>query len=99
MEHTPTTKDTVLTGDRPTGPLHLGHYVGSLKQRLALQEAGIPMYVLVADTQALTDNFNNPQKVHDNIAQVGLDYLAVGREQPCLYSRMYLNLPNSFSIS
>lgn len=78
MEHTPTTKDTVLTGDRPTGPLHLGHYVGSLKQRLALQEAGIPMYVLVADTQALTDNFNNPQKVHDNIAQVGLDYLAVG---------------------
>lgn len=75
---TPTKKDTVLTGDRPTGPLHLGHYVGSLKQRLALQEQGVPMYVLVADTQALTDNFKNPQKVHDNIAQVGLDYLAVG---------------------
>lgn len=78
MERTATKKDTVLTGDRPTGHLHLGHYVGSLQQRLILQEEGIPMYVLVADTQALTDNFKNPQKVHDNIAQVGLDYLAVG---------------------
>jgi tryptophanyl-tRNA synthetase len=56
MEHTITQRDTVLTGDRPTGPLHLGHYVGSLKQRLSLQEQGVPMYVLVADTQALTDN-------------------------------------------
>lgn len=78
MEQKATQKDTIVTGDRPTGPLHLGHYIGSLNLRLELQEGGIPMYVLVADTQALTDNFKNPQKVHDNIAQVGLDYLAVG---------------------
>lgn len=78
MEQIATRKDIVLTGDRPTGPLHLGHYVGSLKQRTSLQEQGVPMYVLIADTQALTDNFKNPQKVHDNITQVALDYLAVG---------------------
>lgn len=78
MSHTPTQKDSVLTGDRPTGPLHLGHYVGSLAQRLELQERGIPMYILIADTQALTDNFKNPEKVHNNVAQVALDYLAVG---------------------
>lgn len=71
-------KTIVLTGDRPTGPLHLGHYVGSLKQRLDLQAQGVPMYILVADVQALTDNFNNPDKVRKNITGVVLDYLAVG---------------------
>lgn len=80
--HTMTTtqQHIVLTGDRPTGPLHVGHYVGSLKERLVLQEAGTPLYVLVADVQALTDNFANPEKVRNNITQVMLDYLAVGLE-------------------
>jgi tryptophanyl-tRNA synthetase len=67
----------VLTGDRPTGPLHLGHYVGSLANRVILQNSH-EQYVMIADIQALTDNFSNPQKVHDNVLQVALDYLAVG---------------------
>lgn len=71
-------KQTILTGDRPTGPLHLGHYVGSLKQRIELQNQGFDMFVLIADMQALTDNFKNPQKVRENITQVALDYLSVG---------------------
>ncbi|HIS38646.1 MAG TPA: tryptophan--tRNA ligase [Candidatus Onthousia faecavium] len=73
-------KKIILTGDRPTGPLHLGHYVGSLKNRVALQNADDydEMYVFIADTQALTDNFKNPKKVHDNVIEVMLDYLSVG---------------------
>lgn len=67
----------VLTGDRPTGPLHLGHYVGSLANRLILQEQ-YKQYVMVADVQALTDNYDNPEKVHANVLQVAMDYLAVG---------------------
>ena len=67
----------VLTGDRPTGPLHLGHYVGSLLNRVDLQNK-YKQFVMIADIQALTDNFENPQKVHDNTFQVMLDYLAVG---------------------
>ena len=67
----------VLTGDRPTGPLHLGHYVGSLANRIALQEH-YKQFVMIADVQALTDNYENPKKVHDNVYQVMLDYLAVG---------------------
>ncbi len=70
-------KKRVLTGDRPTGKLHLGHYVGSLKNRVALQETH-EQFVMIADVQALTDNFDNPKKVHDNVLQVALDYLAVG---------------------
>lgn len=70
-------KETILTGDRPTGPLHLGHYVGSLKQRVELQEIH-KQFVMLADVQALTDNFDNPQKVRTNIFQVILDYLAIG---------------------
>lgn len=70
-------KKIVLTGDRPTGPLHLGHYVGSLKNRLVLQEQ-YKQYVMIADVQALTDNYDNPQKVRDNVLEVALDYLAVG---------------------
>ncbi len=70
----------ILTGDRPTGRLHLGHYVGSLKNRVKLQDAldYDKMYIMVADAQALTDNFNNPQKVRDNVIEVMLDYLSVG---------------------
>lgn len=67
----------VLTGDRPTGPLHLGHYVGSLRARLDLQNQH-QQYVLIADTQALTDNMDNPTKVHRNVLEVALDYLACG---------------------
>lgn len=70
-------KHLILTGDRPTGPLHLGHYVGSLKGRVRLQEDH-EQYILIADMQALTDNFDNPEKVRSNILQVALDYLAVG---------------------
>lgn len=70
-------KKIVLTGDRPTGPLHLGHYVGSLKNRLALQETCI-QFVMLADVQALTDNYENPQKVRENVVEVALDYLSVG---------------------
>lgn len=70
-------KSIVLTGDRPTGPLHLGHYVGSLLNRVDLQDK-YTQYVMLADVQALTDNYENPQKVRDNCLQVVLDYLAVG---------------------
>lgn len=70
-------KPIILTGDRPTGALHLGHYVGSLKNRVAFQET-YKQYLLIADAQALTDNFDNAQKVHDNIIEVALDYLAAG---------------------
>lgn len=67
----------VLTGDRPTGPLHLGHYIGSLEQRIALQET-YKQYVMIADVQALTDNYKHPKKVRKNVLEVGLDYLAIG---------------------
>ncbi len=70
-------KETILTGDRPTGALHLGHYVGSLKNRVLLQHQH-EQFVMIADTQALTDNYDNPQKVRDNVIEVALDYLAVG---------------------
>jgi tryptophanyl-tRNA synthetase len=70
-------KDTVLTGDRPTGPLHLGHYAGSLKARLELQ-GSVEQYLLIADAQALTDNAGDPSKVTSNVLEVALDYLAIG---------------------
>lgn len=68
---------TILTGDRPTGPLHLGHYVGSLRPRVALQR-DYATYVLIADLQALTDHFDAPEQVRANVLEVMLDYLAVG---------------------
>src|ERR1700681_4748027 len=67
----------ILTGDRPTGQLHLGHYVGSLQNRVSLQHE-YDTYVLIADVQALTDNFEHPEKLEANIFEVALDYLAVG---------------------
>lgn len=70
-------KKIILTGDRPTGPLHLGHYVGSLLNRVKLQDE-YEQYVLIADVQALTDNYDNPEKVRKNIREVALDYLSVG---------------------
>lgn len=71
---------TILTGDRPTGRLHLGHYVGSLRRRVELQEQGgyDRMFVFIADAQALTDNADNPEKVRQNVIEVALDYLSVG---------------------
>ena len=73
-------KKIILTGDRPTGRLHIGHYVGSLSERVKLQNTGAfdEIYFMIADAQALTDNADNPEKVRQNIMQVALDYLAVG---------------------
>ena len=73
-------KQIILTGDRPTGRLHVGHYVGSLKERVRLQNSGKfdEIYIMIADAQALTDNADNPEKVRQNVLQVALDYLAVG---------------------
>lgn len=73
-------KDIILTGDRPTGRLHLGHYVGSLKNRVIIQNEGNydKMYIMIADSQALTDNFDNPGKIRENLIEVALDYLSVG---------------------
>ncbi len=70
----------ILTGDRPTGRLHLGHYVGSLKRRVELQNSGKfdKIYIMIADAQALTDNADNPEKVRQNIVEVALDYLSCG---------------------
>ena len=74
-------KKIILTGDRPTGALHLGHYVGSLKKRVQLQNTGeYKQFVMIADLQALTDNAENPEKIRNNILEVMLDYLAVGLE-------------------
>lgn len=97
----------ILTGDRPTGKLHVGHYVGSLKRRVELQNAGgfDEMFIMIADAQALTDNADNPEKVRQNIIEVALDYLACGLDpekvtlfiqsqvpQLCELSFYYMNL-------
>lgn len=73
-------KKIILTGDRPTGRLHVGHYVGSLKRRVELQNSGEydKIYIMIADAQALTDNADNPDKVRENIIEVALDYLSCG---------------------
>lgn len=70
----------ILTGDRPTGRLHLGHYVGSLRRRVELQNSGLfdKIYIMIADAQALTDNADNPEKIRQNLIEVALDYLSVG---------------------
>ena len=73
-----TKKRRILTGDRPTGKLHIGHYFGSLKNRVKMQNEGYDQYILIADVQALTDNFNNPEKVRKNIREVAIDYLSIG---------------------
>ena len=73
-------KQIILTGDRPTGNLHVGHYVGSLAERVKLQNSGKydEIYIMIADAQALTDNAEHPERVRQNIMKVALDYLAVG---------------------
>ena len=97
----------ILTGDRPTGKLHVGHYVGSLKRRVELQESGgyYQIFIMIADAQALTDNADDPEKVRQNIIEVALDYLSVGLDpakstlfiqsqvpQLCELSFYYMNL-------
>ncbi|MCL2037976.1 tryptophan--tRNA ligase [Candidatus Saccharibacteria bacterium] len=72
-------KKVILTGDRPTGKLHIGHYAGSLRQRVAMQNSGeYDVYIMIADQQALTDNAKDPAKIRENILEVALDYLSVG---------------------
>ena len=73
-------KDIILTGDRPTGNLHLGHYVGSVKNRIKIQNTVDydKFYIMIADTQALTDNHDNVSKVRNNIIQVAIDYISAG---------------------
>ena len=74
MQHS----DTTLTGDRPTGKLHLGHFVGSIQNRIALQNQEGKHFYMIADVQALTDNADNPEKVRSNVIEVALDNLACG---------------------
>ena len=82
-------KKVVLTGDRPTGKLHIGHYVGSLKERVKMQNSGkYNMFIMIADQQALTDNARYPEKIHNSLIQVALDYLAVGLDPA--QSTMYI---------
>ena len=72
-------KQVLLTGDRPTGKLHFGHYVGSLKNRVAMQNSGdYEPFIMIADKQAFTDNARDPEKIHNSLLEVALDYLAVG---------------------
>ena len=88
-------KKIILTGDRPTGKLHLGHYVGSLQRRVALQNSGEydEIYILIADDQALTDNWDNPQKIRDNMIEVALDYLSVGIDPAKCHICVQSNIP------
>ena len=93
-------KKIILTGDRPTGKLHVGHYVGSLKRRVELQNSGEydDIYIMIADAQALTDNADNPEKVRKNISEVALDYLS-RRNRTFSFSRMSPNLQNLLFIT
>lgn len=89
----------ILTGDRPTGRLHLGHFVGSLRRRVELQNSGEfdEIFIMIADAQALTDNADNPEKVRQNIIEVALDYLSVGldpRNRRSSFSRRWRNCAN-----
>lgn len=94
-------KKVMLTGDRPTGRLHIGHYVGSLRRRVELQEAGgfDDMFVMIADTQALTDNAGNPQKVRDNVIEVALDYLSCGLDPTKTTIFVQSQVPELFELT
>ena len=86
----------ILTGDRPTGRLHVGHYVGSLKRRVELQNSGEydKVFIMIADAQALTDNADNPEKVRQNVIEVALDYMPavwIRLNPRCLFSHRLLN--------
>ena len=91
----------ILTGDRPTGRLHIGHYVGSLKRRVELQNEGDfkKMFVFIADAQALTDNIDNPEKVRQNVIEVALDYLAVGLDPEKITMFIQSQIPELCELS
>ena len=94
-------KQIILTGDRPTGRLHVGHYVGSLKERVRLQNTGKfdEIYIMIADAQALTDNADNPEKVRQNILQVALDYLACGLDPNKVHIFIQSTVPQLTELS
>ena len=91
-------KKIMLTGDRPTGKLHVGHYVGSLRRRVELQNTGDfdDIFIMIADAQALTDNADNPEKVRQNIIEVALDYLACGLDPE--KSTLLIQSPDSGAV-
>jgi len=92
-------KKIILTGDRPTGSLHIGHYVGSLKSRVELQNSGeYEQFVMIADLQALTDNAENPAKIRENLMEVMLDYLAVGLEPDKTHFFIQSQVPALFEL-
>ena len=93
-------KKIMLTGDRPTGKLHVGHYVGSLKRRVELQNTGDfdDIYIMIADAQALTDNADNPEKVRQNIIEVALDYLACGLDPEKSTLFIQSQIPNCVNL-
>ncbi|MBA4319737.1 MAG: tryptophan--tRNA ligase [Flavobacterium sp.] len=88
----------ILTGDRPTGPLHLGHYVGSLANRVKLQDE-YEQYILIADVQAMTDNFEDPEKVAKNVIEVAIDYLSVGIDPKKTSIVLQSQIPELFEMS
>lgn len=94
-------KKIILTGDRPTGRLHIGHYVGSLKNRVFLQNQGgyDNMFVFIADAQALTDNVDNPEKVRQNVIEVALDYLSVGLDPAKITMYIQSQIPELTELS
>lgn len=91
----------ILTGDRPTGKLHVGHYVGSLRNRVELQNSGEfkEVYIMIADAQALTDNAENPEKIRESIYQVVLDYLAVGLDPEKCHIFVQSQIPELFELT
>jgi tryptophanyl-tRNA synthetase len=91
----------MLTADRPTGKLHIGHYVGSLRRRVELQNSGLfsECYVMIADTQALTDNYDNPDKIRDNLIEVALDYLSVGIDPSKTTIFVQSQIPELFELT
>ena len=93
-------KEIILTGDRPTGKLHIGHYIGSLKNRVLLQHTGkYDPYIMIADTQALTDNARNPEKIRNSLIEVALDYLAVGVDPEKSTIFVQSQMPALFELS
>jgi len=94
-------KKVILTGDRPTGRLHLGHYVGSLRQRVELQNSGEydKVFIMIADAQALTDNAENPEKVRQNIVEVALDYLSCGLDPEKSTILIQSQIPELFELT
>ena len=91
----------ILTGDRPTGKLHIGHYVGSLRRRVELQNSGLydRIFVFEADGQALTDNIENPEKVRQNVIEVALDYLAAGLDPTKSTIFIQSQIPELYELS